>query len=274
VAALVVGSFAFGYLREIPTPSVLAADPAAPAADDPRIALWQAATELDSSLAASGGGFSFTATQLQVLRPVPGGQALLTAPDRDHPDASPTPVDQILLGSLSGRGAMRDGSFFAQWFNGTSADGSPNFDGDPAYQALVQDAGLWRRDATSDDDGLGWIAASDIPGFGVDPMSVAEWPEMLRRLSDVQDLGTDAEGHHWSGSIDPLWYPGAVAVDGASFTGSPIAVEVWLDASGRLATVFAIAQNINESTYAMLCIDRVSLDYTAPSVPTAPPSTP
>jgi len=274
VGALFCAAFTFGYAREIPTPSALGAEPAPPPPGDPRVALWNAAANLEGRLDSGGSGFSFTATQLQVLRPLPGGQPLLAAPDRQHPDVSPTPVDQVILGSLSGRGAATETGFFSQWFTGTAADGSPSFEGDPAYQALTQDGALWRRDASSDDDGAGWIASSDIPGFGVDPLSVRAWPELLRRLDNVQDLGTDSQGHHWSGTTDALWWPGAVAVDGASFTGSPISIEVWLDDSDQLVSLFGVAQNINQTDFAMLCIDSVVFDYSNASIPVSPSDQP
>lgn len=204
LAVCFVGAFAFGYLRQVPAPSAFAADPIPPAAGDPRVALWNAASHLEDRLAPAGAGLSFSATQIQVLRPGPGGQTLYVQPDRDHPDATPYATDQILLGSLSGRGSAAGGDFYAEWYNGASTDGSPVFDGPVAYAALARDGALWRRDESSDAEGLGWVASSDIPGFGVDPVSLQSFPELLRRLDNVADLGTDSEGHHFSGTIDPL----------------------------------------------------------------------
>lgn len=273
--ALAIGflaATAFGYVRALPAPSVLAAAPEPPPAGDPRIALFHAADHLESRIAAGGSGLSFTATQIQLLRPSPGGPDLLLQPDRVHPDREPTAVSELILGSLSGRGTATPDSFFAEWFNGTDAQGLPQFDGDAAYTGLVHDGELWRRDERSDDAGLGWIAAADIPGFGVDPASLRNLPDLLKRLQNATLLGTDADGHHWSGRTDALWYPGAVAVDGAPFTGTPITIEAWLDDSDRLAALFAVAQNINETTYQMLCIDRVYFQY--PSTPDAVPSEP
>jgi hypothetical protein len=264
-------AFAFGYLRQIAAPTALAADPVAPAAGDPRIALWAAADDLTAKLGPGGSGVTFSATQIQIMRPYLAGPALIVGPDRNHPDAIPTSVDQLVLGAVSGRGSATDGSFFAEWFNGTGDNGSPTFQGDVAYAALARDGGLWRRDATTNATGAGWLPASDIPGFGVDPLSLRELPELLRRLDGATDLGTDTTGHHWSGHIDPIWYPGAVAVDGAAFTGAPITIELWLDAQNRLVSLFAAAQNINEPVYQLLCFDRVGLDYTTPvSIPDAP----
>jgi hypothetical protein len=267
-----VAALTFGYLRQIPAPSVLAAGPEPPPAGDPRIALFNAADQLDVRLAANGEGLTFTATQIQLLRPVPGGPALLLEPDRQNPDRVPTPVDQIVLGSLSGRGTATPDSFFGEWFNGTDPQGLPSFDGDVAYTGLVHDGELWRRDERSDDSGLGWIASADIPGFGVDPASLRELPDLLRRLQNATLLGVDADGHHWSGVTDSIWYPGAVAVDGASFTGSTISVELWLDDSDRLVGLFAVAQNVNEATYQLLCIDRIRFAF--PSAPAPIPSDP
>jgi hypothetical protein len=236
--------------------------------------LFNAADQLDARLGTGGEGLTFTATQIQLLRPAPGGPELLLQPNRQNPDLVPTPVDQIILGSLSGRGSATPDSFFAEWFNGTDAQGLPTFEGDVAYTGLVHDGELWRRDQHSDDTGLGWIASSDIPGFGVDPASLRELPDLLRNLQNATLLGVDADGHHWSGVSDAIWFPGAVAVDGASFTGSPISIELWLDDSDRLVGLFAIAQNINETTYQLLCIDRVRFTYpTAPApIPSDPPA--
>lgn len=269
--ATFVGAFGFGYLREIPAPSAFAADPVRPSDGDPRLALWNAADYLDARLGSGGSGLTFSATQLQVLRPVPGGPDLVIGPDRDHPDATPVTVSQFVLGSVSGRGAATGVAFYAEWFNGTDENGAPTFQGDPAYLALSHGGALWRRDAMTDAAGLGWVPSSDIPGFGVDPSSLRDLPELLRRLDQVTDLGTDADGHHWQGVIDPLWYPGAVAVDGAAFTGSSISVELWLDDQDRLVATFAVARNLNEAAYQLLCIDRVRFDYaTVPSIPDAP----
>ena len=267
---------AFGYLRQIPAPSVLAAEPVPPPPGDARIALFNAADHVKARMSAGGGGLSFAATQIQLLRPEPGGPVLLQQPDRDNPRLRPTPVDQIILGSLSGRGSATSESFFAEWFNGTDALGLPIFDGEPAYTSLAHEGELWRRDERSDSIGLGWLATPDIPGFGVDPASLRELPELLRRLQDATYLGRDADGHHWSGASDAIWYPGAVAIDGAPFTGSPISIEIWLDDADRLVALFAVARNINETTYQFLCLDRVTFEYPEQRVPipTEPARTP
>lgn len=277
LALAFVAALVFGYLRQIPAPSALAAGPERPPQGDPRIALFNAAEQLESRLAAGGGGLAFTATQVQLLRPEPGGPELLLQPDRDHPDRVPTPVDQLLLGSLSGRGAASDGSFFAEWFNGTDAQGLPTFDGEVAYTGLVRGGELWRRDERTDNLGLGWLAAADVPGFGVDPASLRELPDLLRRLQNATDLGLDADGHHWSGVSDAIWYPGAVAIDGAPFTGSPITIELWLDDADRLVGLFAVARNINETTFQLLCINRIRFEYAATlpvPIPTDPEPAP
>jgi hypothetical protein len=264
-------AFTFGYLRQVAAPTALAADPARPSAGDPRLALFDAADTLTALLAPGGSGLVFTATQLQIMRPSPSGPALIVGPDRQHPDATPTSVDQLILGAVSGRGSAADGAFYAEWFNGIDDQGSAAFQGDVAYAALVRDGSLWRRDAMTDASGLGWVPSSDVPGFGVDPLSLRELPELLMRLDGATDLGTDADGHHWKGQIDPIWYPGAIAVDGAAFTGAPINVELWLDDQNRLVSLFAVAQNINEPVYQLLCIDRIRFDFTTPiSIPAAP----
>jgi len=261
------GSVAFGYFRQIPAPSALAADPAPPPAGDPRIALFHAADQLQGRLATGGGGLEFTATQIQLLRRDPNGPDLLLQPDRQNPDRPPVAVEQIVLGSLSGRGSAKEDSFFAEWFNGTDPQGLPAFDGDVAYTGLVVDGELWRRDERSDDAGLGWIAAPDIPGFGVDPASIRELPHLLRNLQGATYLGVDPDGRHWSGISDALWYPGAVAIDGASFTGPQVSIEFWLDDSDRLVGLFAVARNINETTYQLLCVDRIRFQFSATPAP-------
>lgn len=260
-------AFGFGYLRQIPAPTALAAGVAPLPAGDPRIALFNAASHLELRLGPGGGGLSFTASQIQLLRPVAGGPKLLLQPDRDNPLRKPTAVDEIILGSLSGRGSATGDSFFAEWFNGTDSQGLPAFNGPAAYTGLVHDGVLWRRDERSDSAGLGWLASPDIPGFGVDPASLSELPDLLRRLQEATYLGVDADGHHWRGASDAIWYPGAVAVDGAPFTGSPISIEVWLDDADRLVELFAVARNINETTYQLLCLDRVEVEYAELSVP-------
>jgi hypothetical protein len=266
-------AFGFGYLRQVPSPTALAAGPQVPAAGDPRLALFHAAADVEARLGPGGGGFAFTATQIQLLRPYPNGPALLVGPDRTNPGAAPQKVDQFVLGTMSGRGAAGDAEFFAEWFQGAGPDGSAAFAGNPTYRGLVHEGELWRRDEKTDDRGKGWIASSDIPGFGVDPRSLGELPELLRRLDSATALGTDADGQHWSGLIDPIWYPGAVAVDGAPFTGAPIKIELWLDSNDRLVALFAVAQNLNERVHQLLCIDRVRFTYpTSIVVPDAPTS--
>lgn len=273
VLVLFAAALVFGYARQAPAASVFAADPERPPAGDPRAALFDAADHLETRMAANGGGLGFTATQIQLLRPAPGGPELMLQPDRDHPDRVPTPVDQIVLGSLSGRGSAMPDSFYAEWFNGTDVNGFPAFDGDPAYTGLVTDGELWRMDERSEAAGLGWLAAPDIPGFGVDPASLREFPDLLRRLQNATYLGDDADGHHWQGTTDALWYPGAVAIDGAPFTAPSIGVELWLDGSNHLVGLFAVAQNINETTYQMLCINRIRFEY-APAPEVAIPTDP
>jgi len=271
LAILFFATFAFGYLRRIPAPTALAADPAAPAAGSADAALFGAADSFSARLSPGGGGVTFTATQLQLLRPYPNGPALLLQPDRDHPNASPVPVDQIIMGALSGRGAGTDTAFFGEWFDGQGENGTPSYSGPRTYAGLAHQGALWRRDERSDAAGLGWLPASDIPGFGVDPLSLREFPELLRHLTATEDLGVDAEGHHWRGQVDPLWYPGAVSVDGSDFTAAPISIELWLDATGRLIGLFSIAQNVNEPVYQLLSINRISFDWaTPPAIPDAP----
>jgi hypothetical protein len=275
LGVIFASAFGFGYARQIQAPSALAAEPSAPAAGDPRIAIWHAADDISNRLAPGGSGFVFNATQLQVLRPTPGGPDLLQVADREHPDASPVVVDHITLGALSGRGAATNSAYFAEWFNGVNEDGTPTFQGDVAYAGLMHDGAIWHRDAGTDAAGDGWLESSDLPGFGVDPFSLRELPDLLRRLDGVTDLGTDPDGHHWSGTVDPLWYPGAVAVDGAPFTGGPVQIELWLDSQDRLTTLFAVAQNVNEPVYQLLCVDRVRFDYGATvTIPAAPAPSP
>lgn len=192
-------------------------------------------------------------------------------PDRNNPTQAPVAVDELLLGTMSGRGAATSDAFYAEWFTGTDEHGNPAFEGSASYMALVRDGQLWRRDAKSDAAGHGWSSSGDIPGFGLDPVSLRELPELLRRLQDAKVLGVDADGRHWSGTSDSLWYPGAVAVDGASFTAPEIAIEAWLDNDDHLVGLFAVAQNINETTYQLLCVDRLRFDYEASlSIPTLP----
>jgi len=271
---LILGlTFAFGYLRRIPAPTALAADPAAPAANDPASALFRAADALDARLASNGQGIVFTATQLQLLRPYPNGPILYRQPERDNPTATPVAVDQIILGALSGRGAATGTAFFAEWFDGQGENGTPSFAGTRTFGGLSRDGAIWRRDDRSDADGLGWLATSEMPGFGIDPLSLREFSELLRHLTALQNLGVDADGHHWRGAVDPLWYPGVVSVDGSAFTASPIPVEIWLDTGDRLVGLFAIAQNLNEPVYQLLCVNRIAFDYdTVPAIPDAPGS--
>ncbi len=168
-----------------------------------------AADALDAATAAGGSGYTFEIVQ----------RAAIVFADGSEPHD---------LGTYLERGHAVPGGYVAEIRRGPE-DPAAEVDfeaGTVELRALVREGLTWR------DDGAGWYETSEPPGLGLDPVTAALLPTLLRESTELSDVTEPSDGQAPAASTDP----GAVEPTG---TGDPTPVP---PAGGAARTLEATAE--------------------------------
>jgi hypothetical protein len=192
--------------------SALAAEGAA-AADR----LADAADEMDRALAPDGSGFRFTVVSRSTVYARPDGPRI-EIPDPDEPTQVLRLADAWYVGASTAEGIVRGADFFLQMRDGPSEpDGEIDLAAmEPTLAALVRGGTTWRN------DGRGWYPTDIPPGIGLDPLTVALLPDLLRGATDARSAeplvveGTTRAAVSARSTVEAA--PGLMAIDAAPFT--------------------------------------------------------
>ncbi len=242
---------------------------------DPATVKSIAADLLAATTAKGGSGYRFEIVQRSTLHAKPGGPALLV-PDPADPKAQPKEADEAYLIGVVETGYVTAAGFSMEMRAGpASADAPVDLaSGELMFRALLRDGVTYR------DDGEGWYQTDRLPGIGLDPVTAAALPWLLRHATDARDadlaaalgeLGkaraTATRGITAAGTVADI--PGVVAVDGASFTQITQAIDFTFDAAGRLVGLVVTARNTNATVHELAVVTEITLRYDG--VPTGLP---
>ncbi len=244
-----------------------------------------AATELETALSAGGAGISFEIVQRQTIVTRPGGPQV-DVPDPVDPTRSLGLADSYEIGVLVSRGIATSAGFWSELRHGPRPDDPEPYDYDQALisrQALVLDGTSWR------DDGYGWHETSQVPGIGLDPVSVGLLARLLRDATDARDATTEASDLAARPELADLALaasdpartleadttvadaPGIIAVDLAAATELRGPARLAFDASGRLIGLTIVARNTNLQTFDLVIETVITLAYPADPPPLPEP---
>lgn len=263
IGVVLLVAFGSGFALGAVLPS--SADPLA--ADYPR-PLIAAADALVAATAPDASGYTFEVVQRQVMRARPGGPRV-PVPDPADQTRTLRLADAWYVGGVTSRGAVTPNGFWMEMRAGPGESQPPAFDTAAPLRAVIErDGHLWRT------NGAGWFETDASPGQGMDPLTAARLPLLLRRLGGVHDLGSETiEGvtlHRYAGIVDTLNDPGIAASDGFTFTSPEVPVELWLDAANHLVRLRGTALNLNMVEFDLVIDTMVTFDYAAPGAPPEP----
>ena len=280
VAALVVVLASTGIAVARMTPPATVSVPLSAVTDgapsaDPTTLKTAAADLLAATTAKGGTGYRFEIVQRATQHARPGGPALLVA-DPAAPDSPPNEVDESYVIGLVETGYVTPAGFYMEMRAGPASAEAPVdlVAGELMFRALVRGGVTYR------DDGEGWYATDSPPGIGLDPVTAAALPGLLRNARNPKEadlavakgeLGRSradaARGITADGAVADI--PGVIAVDGASFTQITAPLDFTFDAAGRLVGLVVTARNANATVHDLAVVTKITLRYD--DVPTALP---
>jgi hypothetical protein len=264
VPLLVLGGIVFvrsGGLDELsqPGPIVVAAAEMAP---DAR--LDAAATKLEQATAKGGSGFSFTVESRSTFQARVGGPKI-EVPDPTDRHKTLGLADEYYIGASIATGFVEgDGDFFLQMRRGpTSPDAAPDYErAEPTLAALVRDGAQYRN------DGDGWYATDQLPGIGLDPVTIVKLPTLLRDATAPADTERALVGDKLlpaltaTGAVADA--PGLLAIDAAPYTELVEQLAFAFDEQGRLAQLRATLRNTNSETFDLIVVTTINFSYDGP----------
>jgi hypothetical protein len=142
-----------------------------------------AADTLETALT-RGPGITFEIVQTAMVVARPGGP-LVEIPDPVDPAASMGTAERYALGTLIERGLATPDGFWSELIHGPAPGDEAAYDlatAQVSRQALVLDGVMYR------DDGPGWHETDQLPGIGLDPVTVAKLPELLVTATETKDV--------------------------------------------------------------------------------------
>jgi hypothetical protein len=250
---------------------LVAARGGAIAAATPAKSLATAGSQLAAAIGPGGQGFNFFATQRTTEYQRAGGTAIAVVdPSDDRKVIGQT--DHLFINAMMSKGFVRPDGFFMDMRLGSSTSGAADFASAPTtFSVLARDATTWRN------DGQGWYQTAELPGMGIDLVTIRQLPSAFGHVVGLTASGTDnvngVAASVYSGSLTPTDYPGAVAAGGASFTDSTIAFKVWIAGDGRPLQLWIRARNTNQPIYDLVSETTLSFDFTpAAALPSAAPT--
>ena len=237
----------------------------------PAKTLVAAGALLQSAMAPKGSGFNFFAVQRTTEYARPNGPAInVVDPSDDRRVIGQT--DQLFVNAMMSKGYVRPDGFFMEMRLGSPTSGQADFaSAPPTFSVLARDGATWRN------DGFGWYQATELPGMGIDFITLGKVPGAFGHVSGVTQSGTETVNGvattTYSGTLTPADYPGAVAADGAKFTDPLIRFKVWISSDGRPVQLWIRARNTNQPVYDLISETTVTFDLSpAPSLPAAVPT--
>lgn len=254
-----------GNIVAPPAEPVVVSDVGALAAD---VQLDAAASVIESRLATGGSGFSFTVVARSTLYTQPGGPKI-EVPDPIDRFKTLGLVDEYYLSGVIASGVALPNGFFLQMRDGPATpEAVPDFvNAQTTLAALVRDGVTWRN------DGDGWYQTDMPPGIGLDPVTVALLPRLLRAATGPALAGAGIVGGDVTTKITATGKvadaPGLMAVDAASFTVLTEPITFSLDDAGRLREVRVLSRNTRMTEFDLLVETVITFDY-----PATPPALP
>ncbi len=243
-----------------------------------------AANQLEAAVAANGDGISFEIVQLQTIVARPGGPPV-EVPDPADPERTIV-VDGDEIGILVQRGFITSAGFWSELRHGPSSGDTEVFDYERApisRQALVRDGRTYRN------DGQGWHETDRPPGIGLDPVSAALLPRLLRELTEPRDaagpgsnladrpelaqlaLATDDAARTLEATTKAADVPALIAPDLAEMTELRGPARLAFDESGRLIGLTIIARNTHLETWDLIVETVITFAYPADLPPLPEP---
>ena len=263
VAALVVAGVAYARLAPPETVTVGVTEVTGGAPNGTPGELKAAAADLLAATTAKGGtGYRFEIVQRSTFVEKAGGPRI----DAD---------DAYLIGLVE-TGYVLPSGFYMEMRSGpgtAEADASLT-DGELMYRTLVKGGTTYR------DDGDGWYPTDLPPGVGLDPVTAAALPGLLRHTKAPKDADlTAAEGELGKAETaaaraitaegEVVDIPGVVAADGKAFTEITDPMAFTFDDAGRLVGITVTARNTNVTDYDLVVVTEIRLRYD--DVPTGLP---
>ncbi len=241
-----------------------------------------AAAALESATGPGGAGISFEVVQRQTIYARADGP-LIEIPDPADPGKTLGTTDHYEIGTLVERGSATADSFSMEILAGPLPGRVVDYDADKAEirrRALVRDGVAWR------DDGTGWYVTDELPGIGLDPVTVESLPRLLRAATDATDRALtpppdglfDLPGlkgpatepvRALGGSARVADIPAVIAADGAAFSEITNPADYRFDDAGRLVGLTVVARNTNMTTYDLMIETVYAFSY-----PDRPPKLP
>jgi hypothetical protein len=254
VALLLLTTFGIAAVAGLASSAVSAARPAPPTA-------LEAAASRFADRLADAAPFGFTTHQTAVLRARPGGPSPMTA------GASPVPVETLAVSDVLTLGGWRTGDYWTTTTeSGPAATPAPgDVSAGPVRIDTLRAGGVsWSR------SGGGWERVAFAPGFGIDPLSLARIPELLRHL-DGSRLTPDRLGGRVvtrvEGTADAAYYPAAITAAAFMTTSPVLIVRAWIDeTTGELVAIEIECDNLDAGELRMVVVDR-TLFFADPSTP-------
>ena len=213
-----------------------------------------AADLLETTTAEGGTGYRFEIVQRATVAQKPGGREVRE--------------DRAYQTALVETGWVTPAGFYMELREGPQApDAAVDLEaGELMFRTLVRDGITYR------DDGDGWYETDRPPGIGLDPVTAAKLPTLLRdakQPTDIEleagrgeigeDQATAARAIEAQGEVADI--PGVIASDGLDFTELNDPVAFTFDEAGRLVGLVVTARNTNMTEYDLGVVTEITLRY-------------
>ena len=238
--------------------------------------LKAAAADVIERVTAPGGtGLSFEIVQRSTIKSRVDGPKV-ELPDPSDPKRTVL-TNEVAAGTYLQHGSVTPAGFYSEIRRGPD-DPTAKLDWDSVGMEL---AALVRDGKTYRNDGSGWYETDRPPGIGLDPVTAALLPTMLRDLADAADKPSSSEppggasdaARKLEGSTEVGDVPGIIGVDLADSTELPDKIELAFDESGRLIGIRVVARNTNLDQFDLMVDTTISFSYpdSAPQLPKPEP---
>ena len=259
--ALFVGISAIVLLRSGPfdpylsvgaiNPSVAALSP-----DDLKAG---AATKLEQATAKGGSGYAFDVVQTSTIHAKPGGP-LIDVPSPTNARQVIGQTDAFPFYTMLETGVVTPEGFWSELRAWPVNEPDPNFvKAELRRAALVRDGVAWRNDRE------GWYQTAVVPGIGLDPVTAALLPTLLRQSDDAAKQADELVDGATLLRVDAAGakedIPGVIAADGVGYTTLIAPVEFAFDGIGRITRIRVIALNTTMTDFDLVVDTLITIRY-------------